>query len=477
MKNLILVLIACFGMSCMKAQKIEKPKELVHYLGTKITANSIVPPKYKFHEKGQDAIGNVKLVPSGKSNNKEVSSIIRQINDNNSVQKKDKALVLEKINKANQPGLKPFQNNEYYEIDNNQNQIIIRYLEPQGLIHALASLDFEINQKQGLRKIKKIKNWPDIAIRSLQVNLKAMDPEIIKQVVLRMWRGHFNHVLYSIHNSVKFEAVKAHARPQAMNVSDFKSICEFSRLFGIEPIPHFAFLSHQNKSLIQQSIAPSLLYNEQTLDPRNDSVYSILFKVIDECIQEIQPKAIHIGHDEVIGHTAKQIEKHGPILPSNLFLQNVKRLNSYLQKKKVETWMWGDMLIYAADFPNMHPGSFNAPSSYKWLIDSIPKNIIICDWHYKHYKGKLQGKLDFSSTAYFLNKGFKVIGASYNVPEMTEQFANYVKNNKSENCLGMIGTTWHKLLKGSIPNKKNSDNMQSFDRILQKSSSSYWGQP
>ena len=163
--------------------------------------------------------------------------------------------------------------------------------------------------------------------------------------------------------------------------------------------------------------------------------------LLDEIIALIQPDAIHIGHDEVVGHNQKQIDKFGPILPAHLYLQDVIKLNDHLNSAGVETWMWGDMLIIPSEFPQMHPGSLNGTPTYVQMRDSLPRNITICDWHYKDYKPKLQRHIDFPSTDLFANMGFNVLGATWNVPKLTSKFSRYVSDMNNPKAKGMIATT------------------------------------
>ncbi|NOG56819.1 MAG: family 20 glycosylhydrolase [Bacteroidetes bacterium] len=469
---LIIILIAFFQ-SCGIAQRNNKLNSQKDYRGSVIKKNTIKAPKYKIStpDYGRTSFNQVNLKQNEfkRDLNNQIIQIINDTIKNNPGNTAKLNLI--KITNA-QPNLKDFQIEEYYEIDFNGNNITVGAIDAKGIINGLASLEFELTQNKTPKK--NIKDWPNIEKRIMQINLKAMDPEVVKHVLLRLWRGHFNGAFYSIHNSVEFEASKKYCLKDAMSKADFKSICDFGNIFNIEPVLDFAFLSHQNKSFVLEEISPELLFNNQTLDPRNPAVYQLIYSLIDEVIELVDPKIINIGHDEVIGFREKHIVKHGPILPSELFLSNVKKINNYLINKNISVWMWGDMLIAPEDFPNMHPGYFHATKEYRWLIDSIPKNITICDWHYKHYKGKLKQKLDFSSVDFFINKGFQVIGATYNVNEMTRQFSNYIIEKNHPRFNGMIATSWHKLLDGTIKNKEKSDHLKQYDAILEFSANAFW---
>ncbi len=470
---LLLIFVIC-AQACTVAQKKQPSPNNSDYNGSIIQANRIQVPNYKSVQKGINwPTINAIILSQTDFDSAYSDELISLINDSLKNNKAGKTcdLIIKELRSGNTQ-LKDFQKRAYYQLEFKNNQLILSAYAREGLINGLASLDFEL--QNGSSTVKIVRDWPSIERRIKQVYLKSMDPEIVKQVLHRLWRGHYNGALYTIHNSVKFEAIIPYCLKDAMSVDDFKAVCDYGRLFNLEPIPHFNFLSHQNTELVQESISPELLYNSRTIDPRNSKVYDLIYASIDECIASISPKSMHIGFDEVVGHTPKQIAQYGPILPPELYLQHLKKINNYLHSKQVETWIWGDMLLHAADFPKMHPGALNGPSSYRWLIDSVPKNILICDWHYKDYKYKLSQKIEFPSVDYFLAKGFTTLGASFNGNQVTTQFSNYLVEKNEKNFNGMIATSWHKLLRGTTKYPKNNDKMEEFDAILEHSANAFW---
>lgn len=473
--GMLMVLLFCIQ-SCSIAQKKSKNQDSpTKYNGSIIQDNQIKSPSYKILLSGEEINRNLSFLQLERNDfdKKPSEFLLGLINDSLATNKNGSSITIDfvKINGSNRE-LKSFQIQEYYKIKFEASRIVIAAYDLKGLVNALASLDYEL--QDGSLGIQEIIDWPSIEFRVKQVYLKSMDPEVLKLVLHRLWRGHYNAALYTMHNSVKFEAIKAYCLPDAMSVDDFKSVVDYGRKFNLEPIPQFNFLSHQERNFISKDVSPELLFNDQTLDPRKPKVYDIIFSTIDQTIELINPKYFHIGHDEVVGHVPKHIAKYGPILPPELYLANVKKINSYINQKKISTMLWGDMLLYADDFKDMHPGAMNATQSYRWLIDSIPKNIIICDWHYRDYQHKLRGKLSFSTIDYFLDKGFQVLGATFNSNELTRQFSNYVEEKNHPQFRGMIATSWHKLLKGTTYRKETNDQMKEFDAILEYSANAYW---
>lgn len=344
----------------------------------------------------------------------------------------------------------------------------------QGILNGLTTLEQLVRGGNGLLPIVKIIDWPDLEVRGLHIVMKMLSPEVLKCMVDRARKGHYNTLILSVVNSVRFKALGALAKPYAITPEEFKEVVAYARASGLEVVPQVSCLSHQDRELIRKQVHPKLLYNDRTYDPNNPKVYDIVLPLLDEIVDLIQPNAIHIGHDEVVGHNQKQIDKFGPILPAALYLKDVRKLNDHLNSKGVTAWMWGDMLVMPSEFPRMHPGSLNGVPSYIQMRDSLPRNIVICDWHYKDYKQKLERTIEFPTTNLFAEMGFDVLGAGWNVPTLTGKFSRYVHDMKSPRVRGMIATTWSYTLKGATSNPNASDHYEAVDRIIGTSAESFW---
>jgi len=181
------------------------------------------------------------------------------------------------------------------------------------------------------------------------------------------------------------------------------------------------------------------MYNAVTYDPQKKEVYKKVFLLIDEIIETLKPTALHIGHDEVVGwnshHARKILNKNEKMLPSSLFLSDVLTIHDYLKKHNIETWMWGDMLISPQEFPSMLKkhlhGGFNGYG--KQLRHKIPKDIVICDWHY------FDKQKNFPTLTTMQKEGFHVIGSTWKKKKTIHNFSHYASKH---NAYGMMATTW-----------------------------------
>ena len=100
-------------------------------------------------------------------------------------------------------------------------------------------------------------------------------------------------------------------------------------------------------------------------------------------------------------------------------------------------YMWGDRLIDGEDessgYESEYESSYNGTAP---AIDRIPKDIIICDWHYDELQ-------HYGSIPYFLRKGFRVLPTSFNDIKAVNSLIDYsllYKNNHA--MLGHMYTAW-----------------------------------
>jgi len=247
----------------------------------------------------------------------------------------------------------------------------------------------------------------------------------------------FNTVVVQLADGVKLDHAPWTYLSSAWRKEEFVTWVQGAQNQGMEVVPELKLLTHQEKFF--QNNHPELMFNRSTYDPRIDKTFEFVFAFLDEIIEIIGPKAIHIGHDEVAGHNKhsknKWLRINEKILPADYFLQHVVKIHDYLKQKGIETWLWGDMLISPNEFPTMQAQHLHGSiSGYgKPLRDKIPKDIVICDWH---YFGK---QSDFPSLNIMQKEGFRVLGSTWKNEKTIRNFSQYAAQH---NTYGMMATTW-----------------------------------
>ena len=245
----------------------------------------------------------------------------------------------------------------------------------------------------------------------------------------------------------------------AWTPSMLRELSDLARSLGYDVIPHLPLLSKANKLFLGER--SELLFNKSTYDPRNENVYETVLPIIDEIVDLMEPKSLHIGHDEIVGWKKKHYQKgwlksDEKMLPSEVFAEDVLRIYKYLYKKEVQTWMWGDMLVSKEEFPSITAhGSLHLGLEKlgygRHLRKAMPRDIVMCDWQYRNKAP------EFPTLKAFLDDGFSALGATFEDLSVTEKFSRYAAKNEAA---GMIATTWYYVMR---------KDWEMVDRIIKES--------
>ena len=314
-----------------------------------------------------------------------------------------------------------------------------------------------------------IVDWADLDIRALHFLLRDLSEATIRAMIDKARLARMNALIISLADDVRFDSKAVVARKNALTKKQLVAIVEYARAAGMVVIPHVPLLTKQHKFF--KSDRPELMYNNTTYDPSNPELYSLVFEYLEELIATLQPVAIHIGHDEVEGifprskgkkwtplEQRKRLKPGDKPLPPWLFLHHVRKIEAFLAERGVRTWMWGDMLISDREFPGMDGDNLNGNFGYSDIRKRIPRDILICDWHYQ-YRGPA-----FSSMLAFVNEGHDVLGATWNDPENIRNFSRFTAS-LAHRPRGMIATTWFLV---------RQNEWEAVDKIIEESGRYYW---
>lgn len=168
--------------------------------------------------------------------------------------------------------------------------------------------------------------------------------------------------------------------------------------------------------------------------PSNSDLMPIISDLFKELIEATGSDILHVGMDEVFIIANDDCPRCKGKNPADLFAKAVNDIHSALSKLNVKMIMWGDRLL---DDSVMKYGKWEASQNGTApAIDKIPKDIIICDWHYEPRK-------EYPSVKYFIEKGFKVFPSSWKNEKAALTFLEYSSQWKSNPGLaGHLCTTW-----------------------------------
>ena len=225
----------------------------------------------------------------------------------------------------------------------------------------------------------------------------------------------------------------------------FAALC---RKLNIRLIPQFQSVGHQSWKgetfplltvYPKFDLTPGAFPNNEGIycrewDVLNPEVWRVVFELMDEIIDAFNADALHVGMDEVFLLGSEQSPSTKGKDPAALFAKAVNELHTHLvRKRRVEMLMWGDRLI---DGSKLDLGEWEASKNgTAAAIDMIPKDIIICPWHYEQRES-------YPSIPMFIEKGFRVLPAGWKSVEATTALIGFNKAHAGPRMLGYMFTTW-----------------------------------
>jgi hypothetical protein len=195
---------------------------------------------------------------------------------------------------------------------------------------------------------------------------------------------------------------------------------------------------------------PNIKMPDKYVWPNNDNLYcksycplhpdlhKVIFALIDEICDVFEADAFHAGMDEVFYLGDDKCPRCAGVDKAELFAGEVTAIRNHLALKNRELWIWGDRLI---DGKTTGIGLWEGSYNFTWrAIDMIPKDVVICDWHYERAD---------QTPAYFAIKGFRVITCTGGKPEISVQqtldMASFRKSTAKAmqpRYYGMMQTVW-----------------------------------
>ncbi len=245
----------------------------------------------------------------------------------------------------------------------------------------------------------------------------------------------------------------------ALSKGDVKKIVEACKKHNIRIIPQVNLLGHQSwagrignllKAYPEFDETPAVMMPEKYVWPNPDGLYcksycplhpqvhDVVFDVVDEICDVFEADAFHAGMDEVFYIGEKQCPRCSGKDRAELFAGEVRTIREHLAGSGRQLWIWGDRLI---DGKTTGMGEWEASfnNTYR-AIDMIPKDVMICDWHYERPD---------QTAVYFAMKGFNVVTCPWRNPQVAVvQAQDMVKfragssKQMRDRFQGMVQTVW-----------------------------------
>ena len=276
----------------------------------------------------------------------------------------------------------------------------------------------------------------------------------------------------------------------ALSTEDVKKIVAVGKKHNITLIPQINLLGHQSwHSTLSKLLEVYPQFDEtphvklpevykwpnedglycKSYCPLHPEVHQIVFELVDEILAVFESDNFHAGMDEVFYIGDEQCPRCSGKDKAELFAGEVTKIRNHLALQNKNLWIWGDRLI---DGKTTGIGMWEASmNNTHRAIDLIPKDVIICDWHYE--------RPDLTA-AYFAIKGFSVVTCPWRNKEVAneqlEQTLHYRASSTprmKERFQGMVQTIWTSadnfmdIYYGDKPNEDpNGDQVGAFKQLF-----------
>jgi hypothetical protein len=246
---------------------------------------------------------------------------------------------------------------------------------------------------------------------------------------------------------------------QALSKEDVKKLVRACQDHHIRVIPQINLLGHQSwagtvNNLLRQYPEfdetpwvkmpekyswpnPDRLYCKSYC-PLHPKVHEVVFALVDEICDVFETDAFHAGMDEVFYLAEAKCPRCGGKDPAELFAGEVKKIRDHLTEKGRTLWIWGDRLL---EGKTTGLGEWEASmNGTEKAIDLIPKDVVICDWHYERPD---------PTAVYFALKGLKVVTCPWRNPKNAVlqvqdmiRFRDHATKAMKDRFAGVVQTVW-----------------------------------
>jgi len=258
-----------------------------------------------------------------------------------------------------------------------------------------------------------------------------------------------NLLVAEINYNFAFGSYPQVAGPGALTQEDVAALLSACRTAGVELVPQINCFGHQSSAgrsagllrafpefdetpWVPQDAGRDVLYC-RSYCPNHPKVHEVLFALIDELAEACGAKRFHVGMDEVFLIAEQRCPRCAGQNPAEVFAREATLLRDHLKSRGLEMWMWGDRLSDAEEFQT---GKWEGSANGTWpAVDRVPKDIVICDWHYERA---------FRTPQHFISKGFRVVAGPWRRQEIALAELDIMREaaRQSDRALGMLQTTW-----------------------------------
>lgn len=294
---------------------------------------------------------------------------------------------------------------------------------------------------------------PDIPFRGLHIcvfpNGETSHLEVERQIRIAAALK-YNHVILEFWGSLVFPSHPEFCYPEkALTADDVRHLVALAKSLGLTPIPQLNIFGHASAARISSGKHALLDFHPEfapLFEPdgwcwclSNPATREFLSDLILDLLDLFEnPPYVHLGCDEA-EHPQTCLTCRRTSF-QDLLRNHILFFGELVQKQGARPMIWHDMFVPRED-PSFDGYIHNGNADTVAILDSIPKNFILCDWRYDYtQEDRDNGGPTWKTLHYFLDRGFDTIGCPWYDYDNT--FA-YGKALLQTHAFGILETTWH----------------------------------
>ena len=295
-----------------------------------------------------------------------------------------------------------------------------------------------------------ISDAPHLAFRGIHL---CWLPEVRKEQIERAIRlaamMKFNYVVLEPWGMYRSEKHPWWSWPKAkMTMPEVRRLAAVGRDLGVTLIPQIAAYGHAGAGrscTLKHSVIDLHPEYEPLYEPggwnwclSNPETQRVLRELIVEMLDCFgNPPYIHLGCDEAQPPACPDCRRR-PY--GELVCEHIANLAAFTKERGARAMIWHDMLLDRND--SRWKGFVKCGSKITaTLADTLPKDVIICDWQYS-YGNMKETRKEWPTLAYFKGKGFPVAGCPWMNYNAMKPMADFIAGIGG---FGYLQTTWHHL--------------------------------
>ncbi len=338
-----------------------------------------------------------------------------------------------------------------YSININSNGVVICAKELEGVRYALYSLrQIAIPERNTLKvegwivPVGAINDYPTMKFRGMHICWFPETEEFEIERMIRMAAYYkLNYVVLEPWGTYRSKVAPWLNWDEApITKKSIKRLVAIAKELGVTIIPQLNIFGHASQSR-SRSAKHSAIDQRPCYQPlfepmagwnwclSNPKAKEVIEAVMVEMLEDFgNPEFFHIGCDEAQQPSCPECLKQ-PY--SKLFVEHIKFAHDVLAKHGARAMMWQDMLLEKGD-KRWTDYKANGTAETAKAAEEMPKDIVICDWHYR------AGRKDYPSYSYFKELGYDLLACPWkNVSGIVAE-ARAIENI---GAFGMLGTIWH----------------------------------